>query len=97
METFAGNLGYEDTGFEAVLCHYIEVNGIQIPVYDPDLATALLELTETQRSVLIQNVVLDITLKQIAHDLKISERMVRKHKHNAIKSLRRRMGKHYEI
>ena len=91
LETFAENLGYEDAGFEAALCQYIEVKGIQIPVYNTDLAIALLELTAIQRSILIQNVVLDITLKQIAIDLKISERMVRKHKHNAIELIKRRI------
>lgn len=96
LETFAENLGYEDIGFEKVLCQYIEVKGIQVPVHNPDLAIALLALTEIQRSVLIQNVVLDITLKQIAYDLKISERMVRKHKHNAIESIRRRMNRECE-
>lgn len=96
METFAENLGYEDTGYEKVLCQYIEVKGVQVPVHNPDLAIALLTLTEIQRTVLIQNIVLDITLKQIACDLKISERMVRKHKHNAIESIRRRMNREYE-
>lgn len=51
---------------------------------------------ETQRSILIQNVVLNITLKQIAYDVKISERMVRKHKHNVIESIRKRMKREYE-
>lgn len=89
-------MGYEDSGFDEILCQYIEVNGIQIPVYNSDLAIALLELTEIQRSILIQNVVLEVTLKQIAYDLKISERMARKHKHNAIESIRRRMNRENE-
>lgn len=96
LETFAETLGYKDARFEKVLCQYIEVKGIRISVHHPDPAMALLALTETQRSVLIQNVVFNITLKQIACDLKISERMVRKHKHNAIESVRRRLKQEYE-
>lgn len=90
FETFAEEMGREEN-YESVLCHYIEIKGYCIPVYNSQLATALMELTEVQRSVLIQNVVLDVTLKQIACDLNISERMVRKHKHNAVESIRRKM------
>lgn len=96
LETFSENLGYEETGFEKTLCQYITVKGFHVPVYNSELATALLALTEIQRSVLIQNIVLDIKLKQIARDLKISERMVRKHKHNALEAVRRRMEKSCE-
>lgn len=96
LETFAENLGCEEAGFEETLCQYITIKGFHVPVYNPELAIALLALTEIQRSVLIQNIVLDITLKQIARDLKISERMVRKHKHNALEAVRRRMEKSYE-
>ncbi|MCI9449409.1 MAG: sigma-70 family RNA polymerase sigma factor [Clostridiales bacterium] len=91
LETLSETLGAEDEDFETVLCQHIEVSGLQIPVYNQELAIALLELTDMQRSILLQNVVLNITLKKIACELKISERMARKHKHNAIESIRRRM------
>lgn len=96
LETLTDTLGREDEDLESVFCQYIEVKGFYIPVFNTDLAMALLELTETQRTILIQNVVLNVTLKQIARDLKISERMVRKHKHNAIESVKKRMGRNYE-
>lgn len=90
METFAEKLGQEED-YESILCQYIETKGYRFPIYNQNLAIALLELTDVQRSVLIQNVVLNITLRQIAFDLNISERMVRKHKHNAIESIRKKM------
>ena len=74
-----------------MLRQYIEVDGVRIPVLDPDLADALLSLTEVQRLILLKNVCLGILLKDIASDLHISERMVRKHKHNAIEAVKRMM------
>ena len=41
----------------------------------------------------MEHVCLDVSLKDISRELNISERMVRKHKHNAIESIRRRMQK----
>ena len=97
LDTFSEELGYEEKGYETTLCQYIDVKGIRIPILDQDLAEAILSLTELQRLVLLQNVCLNITLKDIAHDLKISERMARKHKHNAIESLGRRIEKDAEV
>lgn len=93
LDSFSEELGYEDQGYESALCRYIEVNGIRIPVLDPDLADALLSLTEVQRLVLLKNVCLEVTMREIARELHISERMVRKYKHNAIEAIRRRMKK----
>ena len=96
LETLTNTLGKEDEDLESIFCQYIEVQGFHVPVYNTELAMALLDLTEMQRTILIQNVVLNITLKQIAQEIKISERMVRKHKHNAIESVRKRMKRSYE-
>lgn len=96
LDNYPDELGYEDKGFEEAVCCYLDIRGICIPVYNPDLAAALLTLTETQRVVLIQNVCLGRTLKTIAEDLNISERMAGKHKHNAIEILRRRLKQHEE-
>lgn len=74
-----------------MLCDYIEVRGVRIPVFNTQLAEALNELTEAQKTILLQNVVLKIPLKQIADDLGISSRMAEKHKHNAIRFLKRRL------
>lgn len=97
LDLFIEDLGDEDRGYESVLCQYIEVKGVRIPVYNQELASALLSLTELQRRVLIQNVCLNTTLKDISRELNISERMARKHKHNAIEAIRRRMQNHEEI
>lgn len=91
LEKCTDSLRYEDIGFERVACQYIDVQGIKFPVYDPDLAEALLILTEMQRIVLIRNVVLEIPMKQIALQLGISQRMVEKHKHNALQAVKRRL------
>ena len=97
LDSFEEELGYEDNNYDAVICQYIEVKGRQIPVYEPKLAEALLSLTEIQRQILIESVCWNIKLKEISVDLKISERMVRKHKRNAIESIRRRMQKNEEF
>ena len=76
-------------GIEHLLCDYIEVRGVKIPVFNTRLAEALNELKEDQKTVLLQNVILKIPLNQIADDLGISTRMVEKPKHNALLFLKR--------
>ena len=95
LDSFEEELGYEENSYD--ICQYIEVKGKHIPVYDPELAEALLSLSEIQRQILIENICWNIKLKEISVDLKISERMVRKHKRNAIESIRRRMQKNEEF
>ena len=70
----------------------IYVQGVKIPVLNPELADALRSLTETQRLVLLKNVVLKIPMKQIALELGVSIGMVEKHKNNAIRIIKRRMS-----
>ena len=70
----------------------IDVQGIKIPVLNPELADALRSLTEKQRLVLLKNVVLNVSLKQIALELGISIGMAEKHKNNAIRAIKRRMS-----
>ena len=70
----------------------IDVQGINIPVLNPELAEALRSLTETQRLVLLKNVVLNIPMKQIALELGVSIGMVEKHKKNAMRAIKRRMS-----
>lgn len=64
----------------------------KIPVLNPELADALRSLTETQRLVLLKNVVLNVPMKQIALELGVSIGMVEKHKNNAIRAIKRRMS-----
>lgn len=92
LDKYAEDLHYDDPGFEQVLCQLIDVQGIKIPVLNPELADALRSLTETQRLVLLKNVVLNVPMKQIALELGVSIGMVEKHKNNAIRAIKRRMS-----
>ncbi len=80
-----------ETDFDTVFAEYINVRGIKVPVYNPVLADAIKRLTESQRVILLQNVVLGIPLKEIAVSFGISERMACRHRQNAIESIKRRM------
>lgn len=92
LDKYAEDLHYDDPGFEQALCQLIDVQGIKIPVLNPELADALRSLTEPQRLVLLKNVVLKIPMKQIALELGISIGMVEKHKNNAIRAIKRRIS-----
>ena len=92
LDKYAEDLHYDDPGFEQVLCQLIDVQGIKIPVLNPELADALRSLKETQRLVLLKNVVLNVPMKQIALELGVSIGMVEKHKNNAIRAIKRRMS-----
>lgn len=93
VDEFCGILVYIKFGAD-VTSQYIEVKGVKIPVFNTKLSEALNELTETQRTILLQNVILKIPLNQIADELGISTRMTEKHKHNAIMFLKRRLIHH---
>ena len=92
LDKYAEDLYYDDPGFEQVLCQLIDVQGVKIPVLNPDLADALRSLTETQRLVLLKNIVLKIPMKKLALELGVSIGMVEKHKKNAIRAIKRRMS-----
>lgn len=92
LDKYAEDLHYDDPGLEKALCQLIDVQGVKIPVLNPELADALRSLTETQRLVLLKNVVLKIPMKQIALELGVSIGMVEKHKNNAIRIIKRRMS-----
>lgn len=79
---------------EKIPCCYFRTKGVSIPVFNPKLASAIAYLTETQRTVLLQNIVLGIPMQIIANDLKLNKRTIEKHKHNAIEIIRTRMAKH---
>lgn len=96
LDDVEGRLFYIDDRMENPPCCYFETKGVRIPVCNPDLASALASLTETQRTVLLQNAVLKIPVKKIARDLGLCQRSVEKHKQNAIELLRRRMQKYEE-
>lgn len=95
LDESENNLTIQEMGYEHAICEFLEINGVQIPVYDPALAYSLKKLTHSQRSVLLQNVVLKIPLDTIAKNLGICPRMASKHKHNAIEVVKRSL-KSYE-
>lgn len=92
LDKYTENLRYEDPGFERALHQDIDVTGVKIPILNPELADALRGLTEAQRVVILKNAFLNVPIKTIASELGISCRMVEKHKHNAIESIKRSMG-----
>ena len=51
------SLWVNDLGIEHLLCDYIEVRDVKIPVFNTRLAEALNELTEDHKTVLLQNVI----------------------------------------
>lgn len=92
LDKYAEDLHYDEPGFEQALCQLIDVQGVKIPILNPELADTLRSLTETQRLVLLKNVALKIPMKQIALELGVSIGMVEKHKKNAICAIKRRMS-----
>lgn len=94
LEDFEDKLSYNEDGFDKITSYFFDVKGIRIPVYNPALAFALSSLTETQRIILLQNIVLCIPMYLIAEDLGLCLRTVEKHKHNAIELVKRRMAEY---
>lgn len=70
----------------------IKINNITVELSDPQLGQALDKLTTSQRTIILENVVLGLALSEIADELHICLRMVQKHKHNALRKLREAMG-----
>lgn len=81
--------GYDDPGFEKAACSYIEVLSAKIPVYDPELYTALLRLSERERVTLLGSVILRIPMARLAAILGVGKRTAEKDKHGAIQKIRR--------
>lgn len=91
LDTCEDEISYEDSAFEEIFTTYITVNDIPIPVYNPDLAKALLELTEIQRMVVLRNIVLGDRLSDIADEIGVSVQMISKHKIKALEIIKERM------
>ena len=85
------NLYYYEPAFD-IASGYFEEYGYRIPIYNPYLFYALGHLTRKERTILLCNVVLSIPLKQIAHKLGISLRVVKRHKQRAIQKLKKEVG-----
>lgn len=94
LEKYEENLTYDEAGFEEVTCQLVHIKNAQFPIFDQDLADAIAHLKEKQRVILLENIILQIPIKQIASELGISERMVEKHKHNALAAIKEELRKH---
>lgn len=94
LEKYEENLTYDETGFEEVTCQIIHIKNAQFPIFDRNLADAISHLKEKQRIVLLENIILQIPIKQIASELGISKRMAEKHKHNALAAIKEELQNH---
>ena len=92
LEECSDEIPCNDDGFEELFTTYITVNDIPIPVHNVDLAEILLELPEVQREVVLRNMILFQTQKEIAADMGISFQMVSKYKKKALKTIKERMS-----
>lgn len=71
---------------------HIKIKDILFETSDPQLGQALNDLTVSQRTVILENIILGYTLSEIADELHICLRMVQKHKRNALRKLKEEMG-----
>ena len=93
IDTYAHKLLVAEEGYEEVFTTYVTINDIQIPVHNQNLAEILLELSDTQRMVLLRTVVLGDKLTDIAKEIGVSVPMVAKYKKKALKIIKERMSK----
>lgn len=91
LSQFEDDLAYEEPRYNNITIHYVKTLGIRIPIEDDAVYEALLSLTEMQRDILLQNVVLYQPIKIIAQRYGIGVRMAEKHKKNAIKHIKERL------
>ena len=75
--------------------HIFFVKGQRISIRIPEISEALSELPEIPLQILLQSVVLQITVEDMAKEFGISKRMVYRYKHDAIVELRKKL-KNYE-
>lgn len=91
LDTVEEELACEENGYEAVCTARIDVNGISIPVNNPDFAEVLMEMPENLRIVILRHEILNHTLKEIARDLGVSATMAGKYRDKALEFIKERM------
>lgn len=91
LEKYESNLTYEEKGFSEIDCESFVVGKETISLEKSELTEALHSLTPIQLEILLKTTLLEMTQETIAAEFGISKRMVRKHKHNALEKLRRRL------
>lgn len=88
---FETSLEYIEEGFERAEADEIEVIGYRIKISNYKLFSVISVIPEKLKAALILNVVADISLKEIAKMLGVSERTVKNYKSSAIEKIRRYM------
>ena len=83
----------EEEGYERVYVTYVMVDGINVPVYNQNLADVLLHMPCTLRTVIVRHEILNHKLKDIASDLRVSATMAGKYRKKALKFIKENMRK----
>lgn len=91
LEKYESNLIYEENGFNMVDSERFIIGKESIVLEKEELTEALQALSPIQLEILLKSILLGMNLIDIAVECGISERMVQKHKHNALEKLRRRL------
>lgn len=91
LEKYESNLAYEESGFRNVDSEHFIVGKETITLERSALTEALHLLSPIQLEILLKSILLGKTQESLAEEYGISKRMVRKHKHNALEKLRRRL------
>ena len=83
---------YADTAdFTLDFYYSFTVEGVEIPIYNIELAEAIKQLPELQRNVLLKHIVLGVPLCTIADELDISYPTVRRYERRALNFIKERM------
>lgn len=91
LEKYESNLEYEEKGFNAIDSETFVVGKETITLEKSELTEALHTLTPIQLDILLKSILLEMPQEALANEFGISKRMVRKHKHNALEKMRRRL------
>ena len=84
---------YCDQKIEKILCNTFSVEDTEIAVNNDALSDCLNSLSNREREIVLRSVVLKTSLKEIAADMSISERMVKYCKKKALDKMRKGMSK----
>ena len=93
LESVEKELLCEEQGYERVYVTYVMVDGINVPVYNQNLADVLLHMPCTLRTVIVRHEILNHKLKDIASDLGVSATMAGKYRKKALKFIKENMRK----
>ena len=89
LDKFQTNLQYQENGFENLesICFFLEDE--IVPIHNYRLAEALSNLTNLQFQVLLKMVLMGKSTAKLANEYGVSQRMILKHYHSALKKIRK--------